>query len=199
MASYSTDRRGALRILSAIGASCMTPIAGDELFGRTADEASAPEHQHAAGTQAALPVKPLFFSTADFETVSRIADLIIPSTDTAGAIAAGVPAYIDLLVSRNMAHQSLVSDGLRWLDEDAKRAGKNRFVALSEAQQLGILQPLCDAADAHQTAGRLVQFFVFMKALTVDGYYTSQAGLIEELGYKGNTVLASFPECVHEH
>jgi gluconate 2-dehydrogenase gamma chain len=199
MPIYSTDRRGALKILGAIGASCACPIAGDELFGRSADEAAAPAHHHAAGQQAALPAKPIFFPAADFETVSRIADLIIPQTGTPGAVAAGVPAYIDLIVSRNASQQSLVSDGLRWLDEDARRMANRRFVALSEQQQLSILQPLCDAADAGKTEGRLTQFFVLIKALTADGYYTSQIGLIEELGYKGNTVLASYPECVHEH
>ena len=30
---------------------------------------------------------------------------------------------------------------------------------------------------------------------TADGYYTSRAGLLEELGYTGNTALASFPAC----
>ena len=194
MPIYSTDRRGALKILGAIGASCTTPIAGDELFGRTAEE-----HQHSAGEQAALPAKLIFFTAADFETISRIADLIIPATGTPGAIAAGVPAYIDLIVSRNSSHQSLVSDGLRWLDEEARRTANKRFLGLTQQQQLAILQPLCDAADAGKTQGRLTQFFVLIKALTADGYYTSRIGLMEELGYKGNTVLASYPECVHEH
>ena len=34
----------------------------------------------------------------------------------------------------------------------------------------------------------------------IDGYYTSRAGLLEELGYKGNTALGRFPSCtVPEH
>jgi hypothetical protein len=45
----------------------------------------------------------------------------------------------------------------------------------------------------------MVQFFALMKGLTADGFYTSRAGLIEDLGYKGNTALESFPECVNEH
>jgi hypothetical protein len=195
MPVYSTDRRGALKILGAIGATCAAPIAGDELFGRTMDE----PHQHSAGAQVALLAKPLFFPPADFETVSRIADLIIPETDTPGAVAASVPAYIDLIISRNSAQQSLANDGLRWLDEDAKRFGKTRFVALTEQQQMSILQPLCDALDAGKTEGRLTQFFALLKNLTADGYYTSRIGLMQDLGYKGNTVLASYPECVHEH
>jgi hypothetical protein len=38
-----------------------------------------------------------------------------------------------------------------------------------------------------------------MKDLTVDGYYTSYSGLVEELGYRGNQMLASFPGCTHDH
>ena len=196
MPSYSTDRRGALKILGSIGASCVAGTSGNELYGRTADETG---HHHEAGAQAALPEKPLYFSSADFAMVSRISDLIIPQTDTPGAVAAGVPAYIDFIVSRNGAQQSLVNDGLRWLDEDAARLANCRFMELSEQQQLGILQPLCEAADGGKTQGRMVQFFALMKGLTADGFYTSRAGFMEDLGYKGNTALESFPECVHEH
>jgi hypothetical protein len=39
------------------------------------------------------------------------------------------------------------------------------------------------------------RFFRLMKNLTADGYYTSRPGLVEELGYRGNTVLATFPAC----
>ena len=45
-----------------------------------------------------------------------------------------------------------------------------------------------------------VRFFQLIKNLTADGYYTSRAGLIEELGYSGNSALARFPACsVPEH
>ena len=199
MPSYSTDRRGALKILGAIGATCACPIAGEELFGRTMDEIPMAPHHHAADTPAPLPAVPSYFSASDFETISRIADLIIPQTDTPGALAAGVPFYIDMIVNRNSAQQSLCSDGLRWLDEEAMRVANTKFTGLNEQQQLMILQPLCASADAGKTAGRLIQFFALIKGLTADGYYTSQAGLIQELGYKGNTAIASYPECVHEH
>lgn len=198
MPVYSTDRRGALKILGAIGASCACPIAGEELFGRSMDEPAA-AHHHSPGEPAAMPVKPSFFVAEDFQTISRIADLIIPQTDTPGAVTAGVPFYIDMVVSHNSGQQALMTDGLRWLDEEAARMANTRFLGLNEQQQLALLQPLCEAADSGHTAGRLTQFFMLLKGLTTDGYYTSQAGLIQELGYKGNTVLASFPECVHEH
>ena len=45
-----------------------------------------------------------------------------------------------------------------------------------------------------------VRLFRLIKSLTADGYYTSRIGLVDELGYTGNTALASFPSCtIREH
>src|SRR5205085_10719405 len=45
-----------------------------------------------------------------------------------------------------------------------------------------------------------VAFFRLLKNLTADGYYTSRIGLVDELGYTGNTALGQFPSCpVPEH
>ena len=189
MPAYSTDRRGALKIIGAIGASCAYPFAGDELHGQTVHDAD-----HHGG-----PASETFFREQDFATLSRVSELIIPLTDTAGAVQAGVPFYIDRVVSTNAAHQELVAEGLRFLDAEAQRVdGKSKFLALDEAEQLAILEPLCEAYDRDPGSAslvRAVQFFGLIKSLTSDGYYTSQPGLIEELGYKGNHALPSFPGC----
>ena len=188
MSSYSGDRRSLLKIFGAIGATCAYPFASDELHGQT-------QHVHVPPPTALA--HPQFFKESDFAAISRVADLIIPATDTPGAVAAGVPQYIDLVIARNMDQQLVVADGLRWLDGEAVKLGAANFIALSEAQQLNILEPLCEAADTSSgmARGRNVQFFALIKSLTADGFYTSRAGLIDELGYKGNTALASFPTC----
>lgn len=187
MASYSSDRRKVLKLFGAISATCAYPFAGDELYGQTVHEHGAPQSPNR------------FLNEADFNTVARITDLIIPATDTPGAAQAGVPEYIDYVISRESQHQSVIADGLRWLDSQAKERGTARFLELDERGQLSILEPLCEAADSENSPGRNVQFFALIKRLTADGYYTSRVGLIDELGYKGNTVRASYPECVHEH
>jgi hypothetical protein len=187
MSTYSTDRRSVLRIIGAIGATCAYPYASENLHGQTAD------HHHPAPEQQA---QPRFFNQQDFETISRITDLIIPDTDTPGAIRAGVPAYVDYVVAGQTDHQLLVSDGLRWLDGESLRVAEKRFLELSEAQQMSILEPLCEASDSNSHAlARNVQFFALIKNLTADGYYTSRIGLMDELQYKGDKVLAKYPAC----
>jgi hypothetical protein len=188
MPSYSSDRRSVLKIFGAIGATCAYPFASDELFGQTA-----PPHHHPAVPSTAAEH---FLNDADFKAISRIADLIIPETDTPGAIGAGVPDYIDMVISRNLDHQTIVADGLRWLDAEARRTHEKAFIELNEQQQLSILESLCEAADGNPThPSRIVGFFALVKSLTADGYYTSKIGLIDELGYSGNTARQGYPAC----
>jgi gluconate 2-dehydrogenase gamma chain len=192
MATYSSDRRSVLKIMGAIGATCAYPYAGDELFAQ-----ATPEHPHQHSPAPHNSAR--FLAEADFRTISRIADLIIPETNTPAASGAGVPSYVDMVIARDAEQQQLVADGLRWLDTEAGRQAGKKFMGLSEDVQIGILKPLCEAADAGNSLARNVQFFALIKKLTADGYYTSKTGLIDELGYQGNMVLSSFPGCVHEH
>jgi hypothetical protein len=234
----SETRREALKILGAIGATCAFPFPADELYG-----------QHVAvrdaqpGARRTGPYTPTFFGTVEYALMSRVADLIIPATDTPGALGAGVPEYVDRVVSLNPEHQGLMRAGLAWVDDRSRELFAERFLDVSETQQIEILQPLSDEVDRQQRATLVaryrgggaggtfyeprtektdaeqrpnaavppaesplspadvsVGFFRLLKNLTADGYYTSRVGLLEELGYKGNTALAAFPSCpVPEH
>ena len=185
-----TNRRDTLKIIGAIGATCAFPYASDELYG---------QHVHVTGPE--LPAAaPVFFPPDDFAAVSRIADLIIPPTDTPGAVQARVPSYIDLVVSRNAEHQSIYRNGLAWLQQISHDHHGKPFTALTEQQQIELLTPVSDAVDAGHTAGAGEIFFQTIKNMTADGYYTSKIGLTTELGFKGGAVLPEFPSCeVPEH
>ncbi len=232
-----TTRRHALKILGTIGATCAFPFPGDELYG---------QHVHITLAQAPGPgpYTPSFFSPAEYATLSHLTDTIIPPTDTPGAVEAGVPEYIDRVVSVNVEHQPLVRAGLAWLERQARTQFSRDFVALDEAERIAILQPLSDEIDRQQRdthrrrfrteAGGTAVYYVavtdrtpptpsaaparpslaaqggdpalpvrlfrLVKNLTADGYYTSRVGLLQELGYTGNTALARFPVCtVPEH
>ena len=228
----SESRREALKLLGTIGATCMFPFAGDELYG---------QHVHAplAQAQSGATYAPVFFTAEEYSTLARLADVIIPPGATPGASGAGVPEYIDRVVHLNAEHQPLARAGLAWISVEARRRFSRDYGALDEAQHVALLQPLSDAVDrearerqqaryratprgrtyyyaindampparpgvavANDAAdpGMPVRFFRLMKNLTADGYYTSRVGLIDELGYTGNTFLPSFPTCtVPEH
>jgi glucoside 3-dehydrogenase (cytochrome c) hitch-hiker subunit len=221
-------------MLGTIGVTCAFPFAGDELYG---------QHVHSTLAQAPAPgpYAPAFFTPAEYATLSRLTDVIVPPTDTPGAAAAGVPEYIDRVVSLNAEHQPLIRAGLAWLERQAKTRFSREFMSLGEADHIAILQPLSDEIDRQQREaqrqrfrteaqgrtvyyvaltdkdtparrssvalvapetdpGLPVRFFRLVKNLTADGYYTSRVGLLEELGYTGNTALARFPGCqVPEH
>ena len=177
------DRREALKIIGAIGTTCAFPYASDELYG---------QHVHPLPGQANSGA-PRFFAADEMALIARLADLIIPETSTPGAVAAGVPAYIDLVVSSNPEHQRLFKAGLAWLVE-------RKFGELGEHEQIALLTPLCEAVDAGRAETAPERFFRAVKSMTADGYYTSRIGMTQELGFKGGAVLARYPACeVPEH
>ncbi len=188
MSDHDESRRETLKIIGAIGGTCAFPFASNELYGQEVTPVTPPQqvHQHAGPPQrppvVAGPVKPGYFSEKDFQVISRIADLIIPNTDTPGAVAAGVPAYIDAVVGASKPLQEIY------------RAGLALFLHSSKSEDA----LLAEWSESREGPG--AKFFQVMKNLTADGYYTSYTGLIEELGYKGNTVLAAFPvSTIQEH
>jgi gluconate 2-dehydrogenase gamma chain len=180
-------RREALKIIGAVGVTCAFPFSANELYGQHV-------HQHEA-VQDAQPPAPKFFSPAQLLIVSRLADLIIPPTDTPGAAAAGVPAYIDLVVNEDPVLQTTFREGLLRLDAlSASKFNGTTFLQLAEPQQIEILTALSEAT------GQDGAFFHALKNLTADGYYTSRIGLMQELGYNGDAVLAAFPQStIPEH
>ena len=177
------ERRQALKIMGAIGVSCMFPYEADELYGQ--------DHVHHEGQPAPLPQLKAF-NAAEFALVSRVVDLIIPASDTPGALGAGVPYYIDYVVMANDVLLSIVRKGLQWL-------ARVDFLKMTETEQIALLETASKRAEAGNE-GDHEHFWRAIKAMTADGYYTSKIGLRDELGYKGNAVLDHFPESrIREH
>ena len=127
-------------MLGAVGVTCAFPFEGDELYG---------QHVHAALAQASPrgPYAATFFTPSEYATLSRLTDVIIPPTDTPGASAAGVPEYIDRVVSLNKEHQPLIRAGLAWLERQAKARFARDFLTLGDDEHVSILQPLSDQID----------------------------------------------------
>lgn len=182
--------------LKGIAVSVSLPVLGQRVLARDDDE-----HAHHHGEQAAkaAPKKaaaPKFFTPKEFAAVGVISELIIPTDDhSPGALAAEVPAFIDLMVSESPAEtKQLWRDGLAALD---KKAGGD-FAKASQEQQVAILTEISKNEMKPQTLEE--RFFKAAKNMTIDGYYTSEIGIKKELRYKGNTYLKEFKGCTHpEH
>lgn len=130
--------------------------------------------------------EPQAFSGKQYELLAELVDVIIPETETPGASQAGVARMVDEDSVDDPALKAQVEAMLK------------RFAAdgFSEQTEVGRNLLMADYSKAHDERGDL---FSFLKNLTIDRYYATEAGLVEELGYKGNTFLPSYPGCRHDH
>jgi gluconate 2-dehydrogenase gamma chain len=190
-----TTRREALKIIGAVGVTCSFPFSANELYGQ---HVHPPMQADPEDSKPGAPFQPQFFTPAQLLIVSRLADLIIPATDTPGAVGAGVPQYIDLVVHGDPSLQATFKTGLESLDRTSHAKFGSVFLGLSESRQVEILTSLNEESEAKKPRTENapvdgVSFFYAIKGLTADGYYTSRIGLMQELGYNGDAVLAAFP------
>lgn len=145
---------------------------------------------------------------ADFALMSRLMEIIIPKTDTAGAAEAGVPEFVDsALVTMSGAQMATMSgsadvftdnppvlfaDGFQWIRGQARARKGAEFMELAASDQVSLLEGLFAEVEAGSAKGRGAQFLRSLKTLTASAYYTSEDGLMRELGYKGNTMRMEF-------
>jgi hypothetical protein len=118
------------------------------------------------------------FTVEQRAQVSAISERIIPTTDTPGAIAAGVPAFIEMMLADWYAPQDRddflngmgVIDGYAWVQYE------KTFPALTPEQQ--------DAILTLALQGRFGgDFFNHCRQLVILGYYTSEIGCKQERVY----------------
>jgi hypothetical protein len=115
--------------------------------------------------------------------LERLCDLVIPDTDTPGARAAGVPAFVALALQHGLADATPADRPTlqQRLDKEASGA----FLALDAARQQTVLAALDAASFARDPAAAAAgePAWARIKKLIVMGYYTSEAGATQELQY----------------
>jgi hypothetical protein len=132
------------------------------------------------------------------EMVRVLAEMIIPATDTPGAIEAGVPRFIEMMVADwyTDTERGIFLDGLAALDASCRNAYgqdflgcsvEQRVAALSEAEKnaAGYVSPLPPGflAAMAKLIDERTPFFAKLKELTVVGYFSSEVGATEFLEY----------------
>jgi hypothetical protein len=117
------------------------------------------------------------------ELVAALAEHIIPATDTPGARAARVDAFIDALLADifTAEERERFLTGLADVDARARAAAGTAFVECPARQQVALLEAL-EREGQHAGAGQ-APFFPWIKEFTLVGYYTSEIGASQELRY----------------
>lgn len=127
------------------------------------------------------------------QLLTLITELIIPTTDTPGAIAAGVPEFLPCFVDRCLppAEQALFAQALSTIEAKALTQYSKPFIVLNKSEQVSLLTSMEKAHDGFTQGDR--QAFKLLKSITVFAYYTSEIGASKELaylaipgGYRGN-------------
>jgi len=190
------SRRAALKVIAVgVGTASALPILEETSFGQHSHSGMAKEQAAASSAQVHR-----FFNAHELATVAAISGLIIPAdNDSPGAEAADVPAFIDLMVSESSADvKTLWHEGLIAIDKMSEERFSGPFINANSDQQVSLLKAI--SRNEYNARSIEERFFIAIKSMTVDGYYTSQVGIHQELHYKGNAYLKDFVGCTHpEH
>lgn len=163
------NRRAALAgVMGLFGTAVFAPIA------RAAGQLSPPPV-----ISDGAPSTPVFSATQR-ELVKALSERILPTTDTPGAIAAGVPEFIEKM----LADWALPADrvpilaGLDAIEGRSQQDFKLAATKAAVAQQDALLTL---AMNGEIPAGK--PFFEAFRQLVIAGYYTSEIGMTQEREY----------------
>lgn len=149
---------------------------------------SAPSTDQAAGASGTPgDGKPQFLSAAQTALVAQVAQIIIPRTDTPGAIEVGVPAFIDRALKDTypLEDQQRYLAGLAQFDADARAAFGKAFVQLNAARRQAYVQRVHDAAWKAERGQEPPPrpFILATKELTLLGFFSSRPGATQVRQY----------------
>jgi hypothetical protein len=128
---------------SLIAAAPLVPAAAQDRPAGPPQASAAPTLIEATTADAACQPAPSFFTPAQFATLTRLCDLLMPAGDNPGAIDAGAPEFLDFLIGASpVPAQRIYREGLDALEQRARtRTGKS-FAALAPAEADPLLGPL---------------------------------------------------------
>ena len=109
-------------------------------------------------------------------TLTVACERIIPADETPGATAAGVPAFIARMLSDcyDPPDRARVIAGIESLDALSRARHARAFAACATAEQDALLLELDREGPSH--------WLGTVKYRTIWGYYTSEVGVVRELG-----------------
>src|SRR6266446_5384268 len=187
------DRRQWLKTSATVLGATLLPLpAVAEETPQAETAPAAPQVKPAAESKSAAR----FFTPAQHALVDELSETIIPADNhSGGAKAAKVADYIDTVLRESFddSRKALWHEGLRLIDVMSQHYHGKSFVDASPEDRIAVLTVLSN--NDHMTDLPEVRFFIELKRLTVQGYYTSKIGIHDELDYKGNRILQEYVGC----
>ena len=140
---------------------------------------------------------PKFFDAGDFSALQAFTEILIPTDDTPGAREARCAHFIDFLLHGSTGHAPDVQAQWRAAMAAVRAAG---FHAADQPRRALLVEEM--SRPERDRGARHPAYFAYrlIKQQNTFAFYTSRAGMIEALDYKGNSYNATFPACDHpEH
>jgi gluconate 2-dehydrogenase gamma chain len=118
----------------------------------------------------------------ELRLLAAVAEGIIPTTDTPGAVAAQVPEFLALLYSEWMLEDERAQfrQQLQFIDDSAQKRYHAVFAACNVEQQSTLLEHWDADRMGAQPLGQ-ARYFTRLRSLVLVGYYTSEIGQSTEL------------------
>ena len=138
--------------------------------------------------------KPKFFDPEDFSALQAFTEILIPTDETPGAREAHCAHYIDFVLQAAAEGAPQMQQQWRTAMAALKQAGFHDAGAEGLAALVAEMsKPERDRSAQHPAyaAYRLI------KQQNTFAFYTSRAGMIETLDYRGNSYNTTFPACNH--
>jgi hypothetical protein len=120
-------------------------------------------------------------SSDQFALLEQVTEVMIPATDTPGAIAAGVPDFIRQLLTDwgSSESRAIVVGVLESIEKQAWSRHGSAFLELPGERRLALMRALDEESIARQDVA-----YGRFKYLVLLGYYHSEIGATQELRYE---------------
>lgn len=139
---------------------------------------------------------PAFFDKNQAVTIMDIVDIIIPTTDTPGALDVGVPKFIESMIQDVFKEEDRLKflNGLADFQNSVKEKHGNSFVKLDAEVKLEIVSGLNGSSIKSSERNGMEWFYMTVKEMSVSGFCLSEAGATQVLKY--DKVPGEYKACI---
>ena len=138
--------------------------------------------------------QPKFFDAEDFEALQAFTEILIPTDETPGAREARCAHFIDFVLQ---ASADAAPDTRTQWRRAMAALRETGFHGADAARRAAIVAEM--ARPETERGAQHPAYFAYrlIKQENTFAFYTSRAGTIEALDYRGNSFNVTFPACTH--